>query len=112
MRDFVYSKDVALGIIQALYYGTRSQAVNLGSGRPCTIKELVETLRSFLKFNYEFDESKPSGNPRRVMDISLARKQIHYNPTTSLCDGLKNTWEWFIKNPDEYTKKKNYFREE
>jgi len=92
VRDFVYSRDVAEGIIRALHYGTSSDFVNLGSGRGYSIGELVETLNSFIDFNYEFDATKPSGYPKRVMDISLARKLIHYNPTTTLLDGLKKTW--------------------
>lgn len=111
IRDFAYSKDVAEGVILALYHGTKSSFVNLGSGKGVTIKKLVTTLRSFLKFNYEFDVTKPSGSPKRVMDISLARELIDYNPTTSLLDGLKETWNWYVKNQDEYLKKKNYFKE-
>jgi GDP-L-fucose synthase len=109
IRDFAYSRDVAEGIIQALYYGTNSSFVNLGSGKGVTIKELVETLNSFIDFKYEFDTTKPSGFPKRVMDISLARELIHYNPTTSLLNGLKKTWEWYINNQDEYKQKQNYF---
>jgi len=112
IRDFAYSRDVAEGVILALYYGTQSQFVNLGSGKGYSIKELVETLNSFIDFNYKFDTTKPSGFPKRVMDISLARKLIHYNPTTSLLDGLKQTWDWFVKNQDEYLNKMNYFEEQ
>ncbi|GAJ19863.1 unnamed protein product, partial [marine sediment metagenome] len=36
---------------------------------------------------------------------------IHYNPTTTLLDGLKETWDWYVKNQDEYLNKKNYFKE-
>lgn len=111
IRDFAYSKDIAEGIIQALYYGTDGKFVNLGSGTGVTIKKLVETLSSFLGFNYSFDTTKPPGFPRRVMDISLAKEKIHYEPSTSLLDGLKETWEWFIKNADEYKNRKNYFKE-
>ncbi len=112
IRDFAYSRDIAEGIILALYYGTKSHFVNLGSGRGYSIKELVEVLRTFLDFNYKFDITKPSGFPKRVMDIFLARKLIHYNPTTSLEDGLKKTWNWFVRNQNEYLHKKNYFKEE
>ena len=113
IRDFAYSRDVAEGVILALYHGTGDHTfVNLGSGRGYTIKKLVETLHEFLDFNYVFDTSKPSGFPKRVMDISLAKKIIDYNPSTLLLDGLKETWEWFIENQDEYLKKKNYFSEE
>ena len=111
IRDFAYSRDVAEGVILALYYGTNSSFVNLGSGKEYSIKDLLETLKSFLDFNYEFDTTKSSGFKRRVMDLELAKKQIHYNPTTSLKEGLKQTWEWFIKNQEEYLKRKNYFAE-
>jgi GDP-L-fucose synthase len=111
VRDFAYSRDVAEGTILALYHGTGGEFVNLGSGRGYSIRELVEALRQFLDFRFEFDASKPGGFPKRVMDISLARKLIDYNPTTSLVDGLKETWSWFIQHQDEYLKKKNYFVE-
>jgi GDP-L-fucose synthase len=112
IRDFAYSRDVAEGVILALYYGTKSNFVNLGSGRGYSIRELIETLNSFIDFNYTFDTTKSAGFPKRVLDISLARELIHYNPTTSLLDGLKGTWNWFVKNQDEYLTKKNYFSEE
>ncbi|UCG53923.1 MAG: NAD-dependent epimerase/dehydratase family protein [Dehalococcoidia bacterium] len=111
IRDFAYSRDVAEGVILALYYGTNSQYVNLGSGKGYSIKELVETLNSFIDFNYKFDTTKFAGFPKRIMDISLARKLIHYNPTTTLLGGLKKTWDWFLKNQDEYLNKMNYFKE-
>ncbi|MCX6655469.1 MAG: NAD-dependent epimerase/dehydratase family protein [Candidatus Bathyarchaeota archaeon] len=111
IRDFAYSGDVAEGVILALYYGTHSHFVNLGSGKGYSIKELVETLNSFIDFNYKFDTTKSSGFPKRVMDISLARKLIHYDPTTTLLDGLKQTWNWYVNNQDEHLKKVNYFKE-
>ncbi len=111
IRDFAFARDVAEGTIQALFYGTKGKYLNLGSGKAVTIKELVETLSSFLNFNYEFDTSKSSGWPKRLMDISLAKEMISYNPSTLLVDGLKETWSWFLDNQDEYKFKKNYFKE-
>ncbi len=110
MRDFAYSRDIAEGVIQGLYYGTKGGFVNLGSGAGVTIRELVETLKSFIGFHYRFDTAKPSGFSKRVMDISLARELIHYNPTTPLLEGLKETWQWFLKNRDEHLRKQNYFK--
>lgn len=111
VRDFAFSRDVAEGIIQALHYGTRGDFVNLGSGRGYTIRELVETLHEFLGFNYEFDTTKSSGFPKRVMDLTRAKEWINYSPKTSLLDGLKETWEWFQEHQQEYLKRKNYFTE-
>ncbi len=109
VRDFVYSRDVAEGVVLALCHGTKGGFVNLGSGRECTIRQLIEALNAFLDFRYEFDASKPTGYPKRVMDISLARERLGYDPSTSLLDGLQETWAWYIEHEDEYKNKKNYF---
>ncbi|MDB2637596.1 NAD-dependent epimerase/dehydratase family protein [Alphaproteobacteria bacterium] len=110
IRDFAYSRDVALGTIQALKYGTRGDFVNLGSGVGYSIKQLVETMRQFVDFNFEFDQTKPAGFPRRVMNIERAREWIGYDPKTSLRQGLEETWAWFQEHQDEHLKKQNYFK--
>lgn len=109
IRDFAYSEDIAEGVILALYHGTGTGYVNLGSGIGYSIKELVEALGSFLTFNYTFDATKASGFPKRVMDISVARKMLGYNPITTLPDGLQKTWEWYVRNEDEHLSRLNYF---
>lgn len=111
VRDFAYSRDIAEGIILALYYGTESTYYNLGSGIGYSIRELVETLCSFLSFNYIFDTIKASGYSKRVMDISLAREKLGYNPTVSLKEGLQLTCNWFCEHSTEFKEKFNYFRE-
>jgi GDP-L-fucose synthase len=109
VRDFAYSRDIAEGCILALYHGTGGKYINLASGKGYSILELVKTLASFIDFEYEFDTSKPSGYPKRVMDISLARDLLNFNPVTSLREGLENTWIWFNNNKSEFKTKKNYF---
>jgi GDP-L-fucose synthase len=109
IRDFAYSDDVAQGVILALHHGTGSRYVNLGSGMGYTIRELVETLSSVVPFNYRFDATKPAGFPRRVMDISLARRLIGYHPSIPLREGLRRTWEWYQTHSSEFLNRKNYF---
>jgi len=112
VRDFAFSRDVAQGLILALLHGTGGHPfLNLGSGRGYTIRELVEALHSFLTFNHVFDAEKPAGFPKRVMDISLARQVIGYDPATPLEQGLRETWEWFAEHHDEHLHKKNYFKD-
>lgn len=111
IRDFAYSADVAEGVILALHHKTGPRCVNLGNGEGYSISELVEALHEVTPFNHQFDPEKPSGFPKRVMDISLARNLIGYNPTTSLTEGLRKTWEWYNQNQNEYLLKVNYFNE-
>ena len=109
VRDFAYSADVAEGVVLALHHGTGCGFVNLGSGEGVSIKTLVETLQQVVPFKAEFDHTKPAGFPRRVMDISKARKTLGYAPGTSLEAGLKATWDWYSAHRDEHLLKKNYF---
>lgn len=112
VRDFAYSEDVAEGVILALLRGTRGRYVNLGSGHGVTIRELVETLQKVTPFEFRFDTTKSGGFPKRVMDISLARQVLGYEPRTSLEDGLRKTWEWYQTHREEYKLRKNYFAED
>jgi len=111
VRDFAYSEDVAAGILLALLRGTQGRYVNLGSGQGVTIRQLVETLSTVTPFAFEFDAAKSSGFPKRVMDISLARRQLGYEPRTSLAEGLRKTWEWYQGHREEFKLRKNYFAE-
>jgi GDP-L-fucose synthase len=110
IRDLVFSADVASGMLQAAHFGTKGGYVNLGSGLGVSILELIQTLSEIGDFKYEFDTTKPSGFPKRVMDISKAKSMLGYNPSTSLKDGLHATWEWYKKNKNEFELKKNYFK--
>ncbi len=109
-RDFLYSADAADGILLALEKGTRGEFVNIGSGKACSVKELVETLSEITNCLYEFDLSKPSGAPLKLLDIQRAKEWLNYQPKFSLKDGLIETWNWFCKNKNEFELKKNYFK--
>lgn len=109
VRDFLYSKDAAEGIILAFHYGTNGGFVNISSGEGHSIRDVVENLHSFIPFDFRFDVSKPSGAPKRIMDVTKAKRLLGFSPETELREGLRLTWEWFVKNSEEYKKKMNYF---
>jgi len=112
VRDFLYSRDASEGIILAFLYGTEGEFVNIASGKGHSIREVVDIMHSFIDFDYNFDTSKPSGAPMRVMDISKAKEMFGFSPSIELSEGLRLTWEWFIKNPEEHKNKLNYFIDE
>ena len=108
-----YAEDVADGVILTIMHGTGNQDfLNLGSGEGYTIKQLVENLSTVENFNYRFDTTKNSGFPRRIMNIENAKKIIGYEPKVTLKDGLKKTWNWYIKNKNENDLRHNYFKDD
>jgi len=99
-REFLYVEDGAEGIILAAEKYNKSEPVNLGSGREISIKELAELIRKLMDFKGEirWDISKPDGQPRRLLDISRAKKEFGFEAETDLKQGLKKTINWYYQN--------------
>lgn len=114
IRDFIYSTDVAEGMMLALERASNCTPVNLGSGRGVSIKELVETITSLVPKppKVVWDTEKQSGESIRVMDITRAREMIGFVPKTSLKQGIKQTIDWYIQNRDRANDRYNVFKQE
>lgn len=113
IRDFIYSKDVARGMMLAVEKGV-NLPVNLGSGTGVTVKELAETIARLVPggpIKIVWDKSKPKGDAKRLMDMRRAKKLLGFKPNVSLTKGIKETIEWYMKNKDELDKRYNVFYE-
>ena len=108
VRDFIYSKDAARGIVHMMLHAQDCFPVNIGSGQGYTVADVVKTLSQVVPFKAKYDKTKPSGVAKRVLDVSIA-KNLGFESQYSLADGLRETWEWFKSNPDEFKRRKNYF---
>jgi GDP-L-fucose synthase len=96
VRDFVYSDDVAYWIAKGMLNLPTNYPVNIGGGRGVTVAELAEAIALATGFSgrIEFDPSKPSGDPVRLLDTTRARQFLDYEVRTSLDVGLRKTVEW------------------
>lgn len=99
-RDFLYVEDAAEGIVLAAEKYNKSGAVNIGSGRETSIKEMIEAVCHLMNFKGEirWDNSKSGGLPRCALDISRAEKEFGFRAQTVFEDGLKRTIEWYSNN--------------
>lgn len=109
IRDFIYSEDVALGMMKIVEMGY-NKPVNLGSGEGVTIKEIAETIVNLMpdKCEITWDTSKPSGDAKRLMCTERA-KSIGFSSKTTLKQGIKNTIEWYNKNKNQENERYNAF---
>lgn len=109
VRDFIHARDVARGMLLVMEQGIQ-EPVNLGSGKGISIKELVDIIVSNLEDKPEiiWDTAKPSGDKKRVMDISRALS-IGFSPTITLEQGIKETMDWYRKNRNVIDKRYNVF---
>lgn len=113
IRDFIYSKDAAEGMILAVEKGI-NVPVNLGSGKGVTIKEIAEVIAKSVPngpIKIVWDKSKPKGDAKRLMDITRAKRLLGFKPKYSLENGIKETIDWYMKNSDNQDKRYNVFYE-
>lgn len=97
--DFVYVKDIAKANIAALQADVTDEAFNIGNCEETSLKQLLEVLLRVNNSNLqpEYREAN-SVNPvsRRLADISKAEKLLHFTPTISLEEGMKELSAWYF----------------
>lgn len=96
LRDYLYVEDFAEGLILAAEKLETSEPVNLGSGEGTSVKKLVDEIVSLTHFTGKitYDRTKPKGVPKKLVDISLAKRLLGYKPRWTLQEGLKQTVSW------------------
>lgn len=96
-REFLYASDAAEGILLGAEHVNSSDPVNLGSGKEIRIRDLAELIAKLTDFNgrFEWDTSKPNGQPRRALDTSKAKSLFGFVARTALEDGLTATIQWY-----------------
>ena len=99
-REFLYVEDAARGIVRALLNYNKPEPVNLGTGEEIKIKDLVKIVKDLVgyKGNLVWDDSKPDGQPRRMLDTFKAEKEFGFKSTVSLKMGLEETLSWYLDN--------------
>lgn len=96
-RDFLYVDDAASAIVKSIKSDTGTQPINLGSNQEVSIKNLVEQVCELMQYNGEiiWDTTKPNGQPRRMVDCSLAKNTLDWTSTTNFTTGLRNTIQYY-----------------
>lgn len=99
-REFLFVEDAAEGIIRATEKYNKSGPINLGAGFEITIKDLANLIKELTGYEGKivWDKTKPDGQPRRMLDVSLAKKEFGFSSKTSFEEGLKKTIEWYKTN--------------
>lgn len=95
VRDFVYVSDCARANLSALNLGD-GKVINLGCGKGTTIREIFSYLKSIIGYPYNpvFAPGKVGETFRIFLDASRAKKELNWEPSISLEDGLFNTVQY------------------
>lgn len=96
-REFFYVEDAAEAICLATERYNSSEPINIGAGFEISIKKLAEMIAELTGFagRIIWDETKPDGQPRRMLDTTRAFRELGFKAKTDLREGLKKTIDWY-----------------
>ena len=102
-REFMHVDDLAAATVMLAQNYDEKGFINVGTGTDISIKDLALLVKEVVGFtgNLRFDTSKPSGTPRRLMDVSRL-SSLGFKPRYGLEEGIRSTYEDFVIHGDRY----------
>ena len=100
LREFLYVDDLANLCVFLMNHYSGNETVNAGTGKELSIKELTELVAKIVGYKGKilWDQSKPNGTPRKLLDVSKAEK-LGWHYKTELDEGIKLAYMDFLQNP-------------
>ena len=97
LREFLYVDDLADLCVFLMNHYSGNETVNAGTGKELTIKELAELIAKVIGYGGEirWDESKPNGTPRKLLDVSKSRN-LGWRYKVELEEGIRLAYEDFL----------------
>ena len=93
IRDFIYSKDVARGMIH-MVQNRINDTINLGSGEEVRISDIAGIVGNYFGKEIEYDLTKPNGDLRRQMNTDKMKK-CGFKREYSLQEGIEETIKYY-----------------
>jgi UDP-glucose 4-epimerase len=108
VRDYIHVVDLSLGHLAALDALARKPqallAVNLGTGRGCSVLEMVRAFEraSGRPVPFEIAGRRPGDVAACYADPSLARERLGWTATRGVDEMCSDAWRWQSANPGGY----------
>ena len=104
-RDYLHVSDLAEGHVAAIEkIGNISgfQPINLGTGSPYSVFEIIHTFEQVnkLKVRFKIEPRREGDLPQFWADKTLANKILSWTTKRSLEDMLVDSWRWQTQNPN------------
>ena len=98
-REVIYVDDIADAAVYFMNKKFKETIINIGTGKDYSIKDYAKIILDLIipnkKVKIRYDKSKPNGTPRKVMDVSLAKK-YGWISKIDLKEAIKLTYNDFL----------------
>ena len=99
-RELIYVDDLADACLYFMKKKTAHHLINIGTGKDFSIeyyaKQILKILIPGKKVLIKYEKSKPNGTPRKVLDVSLAKK-YGWNAKSNFKNSIIQTYNLFLK---------------
>ena len=102
LRDWLFVNDHCEAIHLVLKNGKSGQSYNISSNNEIDNITIVKKILSILGKSdnlIEFVEDRPGHDFRYSMNSNKLRNELDWKPKINFDDGLKNTIDWYLSNP-------------
>lgn len=98
-REFLYVDDLANALIFLMNNYNEESHINVGTGEDISISDLALLIKEIIgyKGTIVYDESKPDGTPRKLLDVSRINN-LGWRNKWSMLNGIKETYEGYLEN--------------
>ncbi len=100
-REFLHVDDMADATVFLMENYSDEQIINVGVGEDISIKDLALLVKEIVGFDGElvFDDSKPDGTPRKLVDVSRLNA-LGWQAQIPLKQGIESTYQWYRDSLD------------
>jgi GDP-L-fucose synthase len=104
-REFMHTDDLAAACLYLMEHYDEKGFVNIGVGEDISIKDLALLVKEVVGYEGElhFDTSKPTGTPRKLMDVSRLNA-AGFKAQIGLREGIESVYADFQANLDKYVR--------
>jgi UDP-glucose 4-epimerase len=91
VRDYIYVDDVVAAIVAAARYDGAERILNIGTGLGTSLLQVIQLVEEILgiPIKLQFLPPRPFDVAINVLDSTLARRELHWEPTVPLTNGVR-----------------------
>jgi GDP-L-fucose synthase len=106
-REIVHVNDF-VEIMLKINSEYKNELVNIGSGKGRPIKDFARMICNAIGYDFtqiKYDTTKPTGAKSKYFDLTKMNTMYPNFKEKDMHEGIKETIDWMLKNPEVYLKK-------
>ena len=103
MRDYIYVDDIINALVKGAKYEGEPRVFNIGGGQGHSLNDIIDVIEQIVggHLRTKYLPGRIFDVPVNVLDVSLAKAYLNWQPKTGLLEGISRTYEYMLKQREE-----------